>query len=192
MKPRSSLIHFACIWVAPPRLATQQAFGLRRDKSSGGNTNAGKMDQTWSRWSLSWQAALSGGEWNSVQARWDRLTQLEIQVVASSNTVPIWSLSTLSIMVLIYPADNSNAIPVQFNKKIILMQKWNHNSIIEKHEFTLQLNNVPIGLLVIRFVGLLTITFCFGFSYMLYSMCEHQVEVTVQLSTLSPIAFTST
>ena len=117
---------------------------------------------------------------------------MEIQVVASSNTVPIPSLSTLTIMVLIYPADNFNAIPVQFNKKIILMQKWNHNSIIEKHEFTLQLNNVPIGLLVIRFVGLLTITFCFGFSYMLYSMCEHQVEVTVQLRTLSPIVFTST
>ena len=72
------------------------------------------------------------------------------------------------------------------------MQKWNHNSIIEKHEFTLQLNNVPIGLLVIRFVGLLTVTFCFGFNYMLHSMCEHQVEVTVQLRTLSPIVFTST
>ena len=36
---RSSLIHFACIGVAPP--------WLRCEQSKGSNYNAGKMDQTW-------------------------------------------------------------------------------------------------------------------------------------------------
>ena len=41
---RSSLIHFVCIWVAPPRLSTPQP----REQSRVHNSNAGKIDQSWS------------------------------------------------------------------------------------------------------------------------------------------------
>ena len=42
--PRSSLIHFVCIKVAPPQLFTPQG-----EQSRGSNSNADRMDQTWSR-----------------------------------------------------------------------------------------------------------------------------------------------
>ena len=41
---RSSLIHFVCIGVAPPRLSTPQP----REQSRVHNSNAGKIDQSWS------------------------------------------------------------------------------------------------------------------------------------------------
>ena len=44
---RSSLIQFACIGVRPRRLFTPQL-----DQSRGSNSNAGKMDQTWSMFTL--------------------------------------------------------------------------------------------------------------------------------------------
>ena len=50
---RSSLSHFACIGVAPPRLFEPQAKGLQKAcYLKGSNSNTGKMDQTWSNdWS---------------------------------------------------------------------------------------------------------------------------------------------
>ena len=39
--------HFSCVGVAPPQLFTPQC--ARREQSRGSYSNAGKMDQTWSR-----------------------------------------------------------------------------------------------------------------------------------------------
>mgnify|MGYP001799712102 CR=1 FL=1 len=61
---KSSLIHFACIIVAPPRLFTQQAVCLRREQSRGRNYNAGKMDQTWSNLT-STKLTLDAKEWKT-------------------------------------------------------------------------------------------------------------------------------
>ena len=45
----SSLIHFSDIGVAPPRLVMPQAFCQWRDQFRGSNSDADKVDQTWSR-----------------------------------------------------------------------------------------------------------------------------------------------
>ena len=44
---RSGLLHFACIWVAPPWLFMPQAKGCDVNMRAS-NSNAGKVDQTWS------------------------------------------------------------------------------------------------------------------------------------------------
>ena len=46
---RLNLNYFSRTGVAPPRLVTLQAKGLRREQSRGSNWNTGKMDQTWSK-----------------------------------------------------------------------------------------------------------------------------------------------
>ena len=55
LRSQSSSIHFACIWVAPPRLVTSQ------DRLRGSNSNIGKMDQTWYNY---WQRLLHGNNLN--------------------------------------------------------------------------------------------------------------------------------